>query len=220
MGNFSLMSIVILIVTFVGIVWFIRKRNIIWHASSNFNNIALGLCAILTLGWGAYTFDALNQRDKASAELKELQDRIKDTESTFFSIDVDVKHWEKGFYLLPVVVIKNSGTQPIHIKMDRESLTIKKVNVKDDKVKAVAVYHPNFYDIISSDSRIEHTPMYDVIVPISAERKINYVVNVSEPGLYYLTFRAKTINKEGVVEERIINNMPVIWFSSKYFLVE
>lgn len=220
MDSLNIMSIIIVILTIIGLIWFIRKRHVIWHSSSNFNNIALGLCAILTLGWGAYTFDALNQRDKASAELKELQDRIKGTESTFFSIDVTIKKWDKGFFILPVITVKNSGSQPIHIKMDRESVTIKKINVKEDKVKATAVFHPNFYDEISSDVKISHTPMYDVIVPISTERKINYVVNVNEPGLYYITFRAKTISENGTVEDKKVNKLPVIWFASKYFFVE
>lgn len=216
----SFMSMVIIALTFFGIVWFICKRNVIWTDHSNFNNISLGLCAILTLGWGAYTFDALNQRDKASAELKELQDRIKGTESTFFSISADVKHWQNGYYLLPVVTVKNSGTESIHIRMDSKSLTINKVNVRDDKIKSVSVYHPNFYDEISSDVNVPHTPMYDLIIPISAERKINYALNVNEPGLYYVTFRASTINKDGVVDDKKINKMPVIWFASKYIFVE
>lgn len=220
MGNFSIMSIIIIAITVIGLILFIWKHKAIWSASSEFNNVALGLCAILTLGWGAYTFDALNQRDKAAAELKELQDRIKGTESTFFSIDTVIKKWDEQLYLMPVVTVKNSGSQPIHIRMDTNSLTLKKITVQEDKVKATAVYHPNFYDDISLDKKIDHTPMYDVIIPISAERKINYIVNVKEPGLYYLTFRANTINEKGKVEEKTINNMPVIWFTSKYILVE
>ncbi|MDK2634823.1 hypothetical protein QMZ93_15940 [Pantoea stewartii subsp. indologenes] len=220
METLNIMSIIIVLLTVGGLFWFYKKRHIIWQDSSSFNNIALGLCAMLTLSWGAYTFDALNQRDKAAAELKELQERIKGTESTFFSIDVTIKKWDKGFYILPVITVKNSGTQPIHIKMDRESITIKKINVKEDKVKAVTVFHPNFYDEISSDAKIDHTPMYDVIVPISAERKINYAVNVNEPGLYYITFRAKTISENGTVEDKKVNKLPVIWFASKYFFVE
>lgn len=219
-ADMSIMSLLVIIFTLVGFIWFIWKRKAIWTGHDNFNNISLGLCAILTLAWGAYTFDALNQRDKAAAELKELQDRIKGTESTFFSINVDVKHWDKGYYLLPVVTVKNSGTEPIHIRMDQYSLTIKRVNVKGDKIKAVSVLHPNFYDEISSNVNIEHVPMYDLIIPISAERKISYAVDVQEPGLYYLTFRARTINEKGKIEQKIVNNMPVIWFASKYFFVE
>ncbi|MDP9768085.1 UNVERIFIED_ORG: hypothetical protein J2S99_001451 [Atlantibacter hermannii] len=214
------MSIIIILLTIIGIIWFCFKRHTVWTDHSNFNNVSLGLCAILTLGWGAYTFDALNQRDKASAELKELQDRIKGTESTFFSINMDVKKWQNGYYLLPVVTVKNSGTESIHIKMDASSLTIKRVTVRDDKVKAITSFHPNFYDEISGDASVPHTPMYDLIIPISAERKISYALYVDQPGLYYLTFRAKTVNEKGDVKTEKVKDMPVIWFASKYFLVE
>ncbi len=216
----SIMSLIILTLIIILLIWVVKERRVVWSDHSNFNNVSVGLCAILTLAWGAYTFDALNQRDKAAVELKELQDKIKGTESTFFSIDVKTEHWDNGYYLLPVVTVKNSGTNPIHIRMGKDSLTVKKVLVKDDKVKAVSSYHPKFYEVISNDDTVKHTPLYDMIIPISAERKINYALNVNEPGLYYLTFQASTINEKGTEETKEVNGMPVIWFASKYFFVQ
>lgn len=74
---------VLLALLVIVLVW--QARNI-WQNHSNFNNIAIALCAILTLVWGAYTFDALHQKDKAEAEYAELQQKIRNTESTFLTL--------------------------------------------------------------------------------------------------------------------------------------
>ncbi|WP_109400934.1 hypothetical protein [Proteus sp. TJ1640] len=219
-ADINLMSWFIFIVLIIIILVSAFFYKNIWEKHSNFNNIAIGACAILTLTWGAYTFDALNQKEKASIELQEIQKRIKNTESTFFSIEVNEARDCNGIYILPVITIRNNGTEPIHIGLDKESMTIQRVRVDNEKIIALSTYHPNFYEILSDDKNIKHTPMYDLIIPISAERKISYALRVKDPGLYYLTFRAKTIGENGDEEVKEKNGKPIIWFTSKYLYVK
>lgn len=216
----SIMSIVIIAILIFIIGLTVYYFRAIWNEHSNFSNITVGLCTIFTLLWGAYTFDALNQRDKAAAELQEIQERIKGTESTLFSINITEEKGNDGFYILPVVTIKNNGTEPIHIGLDKESLTIQSVKVVNDKIKALETYHPNFYEVISQDKKTDHTPMYDLIVPISAERSISYALYVKNPGLYYLTFKAKTVDKNGNEDVKVKNGKPIIWFTSRYVYIK
>lgn len=214
------MSIIVLVVLAIVFILMLFKHKYLWEKHSNFNNVVIGICTILTLAWGAYTFDALNQKEKASFELQEIQKRIKDTESTFFSIDVNEARDCNGIYILPVITVKNNGTEPIHIGLDKESMTIQRVRVDNEKIIALSTYHPNFYEILSDNKDIKHTPMYDLIIPISAERKISYALRVKDPGLYYLTFKAKTIGENGDEEVKEKNGKPIIWFTSKYLYVK
>ncbi len=177
-------SLVLLVIV---LAW--QARNI-WQNHSNFNNIAIALCAILTLVWGAYTFDALHQKDKAEAEYAELQQKIRNTESTFFDIDATFTKSSNGYYITPVVSIKNSGSEPIFIKLKNDSVSIRAIEVRGDKVKSIRAYTPNIYEEIASNTDEKNIPIYEWKVPISAERKLNYVAKVESPGMYFITFSA------------------------------
>ncbi|EPH0629742.1 hypothetical protein NF897_004068 [Klebsiella pneumoniae] len=178
---------VLLALLVIVLVW--QARNI-WQNHSNFNNIAIALCAILTLVWGAYTFDALHQKDKAEAEYAELQQKIRNTESTFFNIDATFTKSSDGYYITPVVTIKNSGSEPIYIKLKNDSVSIRAIEVRGDRVKSIKTYTPNIYEEIASNTNEKNIPIYDWKIPISAERKLNYVAKVESPGMYFITFSA------------------------------
>ncbi|EFN9189520.1 hypothetical protein D4A43_02030, partial [Escherichia coli] len=75
---------------FIACLLLILKFKDIYRTHDQFNNVVMSLCAVLTLVWGGYTFDVLHQRDKAEADLIELRNRIRNTESTFFNVDVNV----------------------------------------------------------------------------------------------------------------------------------
>ncbi|HHA2053544.1 hypothetical protein MXM72_08760 [Enterobacter roggenkampii] len=196
-----------------------QARNI-WRNHSNFNNIAIASCAILTLVWGVYTFDALHQKDKAEAEYSELQQKIRNTESTFFNIDATVIKTSDGYYITPVVSIKNSGSEPIYIKLNNNSISISLVEVSGDKVKSLKTYNPNIYEEIASSKKDKNIPIYDWKVPISAERKLNYVAKVDFPGMYFITFSAIETDANFNDKNKGINGKPMIWFVSKYIYVE
>ena len=201
------------------IVLFWQARNI-WQNHSNFNNIAIALCAILTLVWGAYTFDALHQKDKAEAEYAELQQKIRNTESTFFNIDATFTKSSDGYYITPVVTIKNSGSEPIYIKLKNDSVSIRAIEVRGDRVKSIKTYTPNIYEEIASNTNEKNIPIYDWKIPISAERKLNYVAKVESPGMYFITFSATETDSNFNEKNKDINGKPMIWFVSKYVYVK
>lgn len=199
------------------LVW--QARNI-WTNHSNFNNIAIAVCAILTLLWGAYTFDALHQKDKAEAEYAELQQKIRNTESTFFSIDAIFTKTSEGYFITPVINVKNSGSEPIFIKLDKYSVSINEIEVDGDKVRTLKTYRPNLYEEIASKNAGKNIPLYNWKIPIAAERKLNYVAKVDSAGMYFITFTATETDDEFREKNKMVNGKPMVWFASKYIYVE
>lgn len=233
---------IVLFVVLAVIIYF-RVRVVGWASrvipdQQAYNNVVMASCALATLIWGAYTFDALQQRSKAAAELEDLQKRLRDTESTLLSVSVGVSAASKGFYLTPVVTIKNVGTEALYLRLCKDSLSVSEVGYNfDGKVKAVNTLYPQFYQMISGDIKVPHSPIYDIRVPISSERSLNYFVPVKEEGIYYVTFSAFSAPKsdKGVafgndrcsfngvapaVSDEKVNGKDSIWFSSTYVVVK
>ncbi|WP_432462522.1 hypothetical protein [Citrobacter freundii] len=205
----------------------IIKFKEIYRTHDQFNNVVISICAILTLLWGGYTFDALHQRDKAEADLVELQNRIRNTEATFFNVDVKVVKVDSEFYIKPVVTIKNNSNERIYIKLTDKSLTVSHILSEGAKQVATEVFHPNYYEELAvidakddSGNRAKNIPMYDISVPISAERSLNYLVSTRKKGMYYVTFSAEAMNEDGSPVSKLINGKKSIWFSSSYVEVK
>ena len=196
-----------------------QARNI-WEKHSNFNNITIAICTILTLVWGAYTFDALHQKDKAEAEYQELQQKIRNTESTFFNITASFTKVNGGYFITPVVNIKNSGSEPIYIKLDKSSVSINAIEISGDRAKTIKSYYPKAYEEIASSPTDKNTPIYEWKIPISAERNLNYAVKVESAGMYFITFTAKETDANFKDINKEVNGKPMIWFASKYIYVE
>lgn len=201
-----------------------------------YNNIVIASCALLTLVWGAYTFDALEQRSKAVAELEVIQRQIKDTESTFLNVVVEQAKYEHGFYLTPVVTIKNTGNEAVYLRLCPDSMSVSFIDYNfDGKVMSQKTVSPNYYEVISSDSNKPNIPLYNVRIPVSSERSMSYFLPVKNPGVYYVTFSALSSSSE---KNEGLNNStkcsfkgaPVsgadakddsaIWFSSTYVIVK
>lgn len=217
----------ILIVLFVALGFFVLKFRDIYRTHDQFNNVVISLCAIFTILWGGYTFDALHQRDKAEADLLELTNRIKNTEATFFNVDVKVVKIDDVFYIKPVVTIKNSSNERIYVKLNKESLTVSRVASEGAKQAAMEIYHPNYYEELTllgskdeKGNKSENIPMYDISVPISAERSLTYLVSTKKSGMYYVTFSAQAMDENGSPISKLINGKKSIWFSSSYIEVK
>lgn len=185
--------------------------------ADDFNKVAVALGAILTVAWGFFTYGALEQRDKAKAELTELENRIKDTESTSFSVDAPVVKGDNFYYITPVVTIKNNSNKAIYIKLDNESLKITRVVAKDDNPIPLQSLAPKYYSSINKGG---NSPINEISVPISAERKISYLVSTNYPGMYYITFTASAMDDKGNLISKDYSGKPVKWFSSSYVYVK
>jgi len=218
---------VIIAVLSLALVSFIYKFRDIYRTHDQFNNVVISLCAVFTILWGGYTFDALHQRDKAEADLLELTNRIRNTETTFFDVNVKVVKIDNVFYINPIVKIKNSSNQRVYVKLNKESVTVSRVASEGEKQAALEIYHPNYYEELAllkskseSGDKAENIPMYDISVPISAERSLSYLVSTKKTGMYYVTFSAQAMDENGSPISKLINGKKSIWFSSSYIDVK
>ncbi|MBL0868458.1 hypothetical protein G5647_18700 [Pectobacterium carotovorum] len=186
-------------------------------SADDFNKIAVALGAIATIAWGFFTYGALEQRDKAKAELVDLENRIKDTESTSFVVDAPVIKGDDFFYITPSVTVKNNSKTAIYIKLDPDSLSVTRVVAKGDKPIPFETMNPVFYQNITKDGK---APISNITVPIGAERKLNYIVQTNYPGMYYITFTASAMDSSGNLINKTYDGKPVKWFSSSYIYVK
>ncbi|WP_039031173.1 hypothetical protein, partial [Leclercia adecarboxylata] len=188
-----------MILTIVGLIAFILICVISIHYISraysstrsvnadDFNKIALSFGAILTVAWGFFTYGALEQRDKAKAELTDLENRIKDTQSTSFSVTADIIKGKGFYYLTPTVTIKNSSNRAIYINLAPDSLKVTRVVAKGDATIFLDEMAPRYFSSITEKG---NAPINEVTVPIGAERKLSYIVSTNYPGMYYISFTA------------------------------
>ncbi|AZF17978.1 hypothetical protein [Pseudomonas sp. R3-18-08] len=200
-----------------------------------YNNFVIASCALATFVWGAYTFDALQQKDRAVAELADIQKRIRDTESTFLSVKVSVSKAPDGYYLTPVVTIKNSSNEAIYFKLCPDSLSVSKISYSfEGQARADKTIYPLFYERISDNPQVKNNPLYDLRVPISSDRDLSFFAAVKELGVYYITFSALSskdaapdINngdcsfntKKNIAGGSKINGKDSIWFASSYVII-
>ncbi len=200
-----------------------------------YNNFVIASCALATLIWGAYTFDALQQKDRAVAELADIQKRIRDTESTFLSVTTPVTEALDGYYLTPTVSIKNNSNEAIYFRLCPDSLSISKVSYSfEGQARADKILTPLFYEKISDNPKTKNSPIYDLRVPIASERNLNFFAAVKDPGVYYITFSALSSEdtssdtdtgncsfgeKKNIPENSKINGKDSIWFASTYILI-
>jgi len=181
-----------------------------------FNNATLAICAIVTIVWGVFTYGALHQRDIALSQLKEINKRIRSTETTFFDIKTNIIKGNGFFYINPTVNVKNSGSDVIYIGLDPDSLSVTRVIAKGDKIIPFESYHPKLYTQVTSSG---NAPIDKMIVPIGAERSLSYLISVDTPGMYYITFTATEMDRTGKLIHKEYDGTPMKWFSSSYIHV-
>lgn len=226
MGDVSMWITIIEVIAFmvasICLIHFIGVRYSANHSGGNpstddFNKIAVALGAIMTVAWGFFTYGALEQRDRAKVELLEIQNRIKDTESTFFSVTSTVVKGDDFYYLNPTVKIKNDSKRAIYIKLDVDSLVISRVVAKGDKIITIDKFNPMLFSAVNKDG---NTPITQVVVPVGAERDLNYLISTNYPGMYYITFTASAMDEDGNLIAKDYDGKPVKWFSSSYVYVK
>ncbi|MDM1843082.1 hypothetical protein LZ319_12855, partial [Serratia ureilytica] len=113
----------------------------------------------------------------------------------------------------PVVTIKNVGKEKILLKLDNNSLTIKKVKLSGDKIMAEETYNPSYYETVSSSVDESSKRLKLIEVPVDGERSIPYAVKVKNSGVYYITFSARPYFEEG---KREVDEHELVWFSAEY----
>jgi hypothetical protein len=172
--------------------------------------------------WTFITFDILHQRDKASAELKEIQDRIKGTNASNIQILPSSFNLEEGkFGLIVNVVIQNTGTKDVYIdwSKDETPLSVFKVHIENgDKLFFDKLFQPKIYAPFNREKNVkEHYKSLYLLV--GAKKELSFYVEVPETGMYYITFNAQTDEKLAK-EVKVNSGKTGEWFSSKYINIE
>ncbi|WES88939.1 hypothetical protein [Dickeya fangzhongdai] len=193
------------------IIWECVKKPFTAHQATY--NIIIALATAFTLVWGVITFNLLQQKEKAEADLNEIRTRIRNSESTTVKISSTTFEDDEGYYIYPVVIIKNNGKEKMVLSLETNSLTVNKIYLEGDKAIAEYTYHPPFFEIISDNEKKDSKQFTMVVVPVDGERMLTYALKVKEKGTYFISFSAGAyLNKD----KTTIDNHQLIWFASQY----
>ncbi|CAH7247906.1 conserved hypothetical protein [Vibrio chagasii] len=184
--------------------------------------IVISAAVIIGGVWALYTFDVLNQRDTAAAQLKEIQDRIKGTNASNIDIRPSTFELDNGNYGVIVnVSIQNTGTKDIFIDWSEleTPLAVYKIRMESgDKQFFETLFLPKIYAPFNvKKKKKEHYNSLYLLV--GAKKELSFYVEVPSTGMYYITFNAKP-DKKLNDDVKEVSGQTGEWFSSKYFRVE
>lgn len=182
--------------------------------------------------WTLYTFDVLRMKDnavqeltkaenelsKVKLELKDLQDKIDGTDSSYIEIKTHQFGYKNGKYGLIVnVLVQNTGTNDVDMTWKNSPLTIFHVETRSgDEQKLTDKLIPQIYDGISETG--EKYVLKNLYLFVGAKKELSFFVELPKPGLYYVLFKTKT---NGQVTQKLAKlNKNGVWFSSKYIYIK
>ncbi|EEB43912.1 hypothetical protein PROVALCAL_04078 [Providencia alcalifaciens DSM 30120] len=203
----------------------------LWDNHGQINNVFTGLhylflsIAILVGGvWVLYSFSALHsasnaeaQLEKTKEELKQIQQQIKDNNSS--SISIETTPLKSNMGIIINVTVKNNGKSPVSFDTSKTTVSVYKVEIDGENIKQTAKFEPRVYTTIDKSFKSNETKILPKVhVLIGAEKTLSYVVGIDSPGLYYITFRSvadKNFDKTGIDTEKSLE-----WFASTYVEIE
>jgi hypothetical protein len=204
--------------------------------ASAFQNFTVIFSIIGTGAWAIYTFDALNQREEAELRYKDLQNKIRDTESTTINISTNVinyspitKDHQKG--LIIEVNIVNKGSKKIEYDLTNNPLKVYKIEAQGDELGYTELLQPTLYSEVAplGQNNVLSTPLNKWISLTESSRSLSYFVTVEPDSLYYIVFSSPdTMKKEELTvidsDNEVDKTCTVIdeckWFVSKYVFTE
>lgn len=202
-----------------------RPIGFVFNKAENFHYLALTLAIIVGGVWTLYTFDVLNKKEnavqeleKTEKELKELQDKIDGTNSSYIQIQSQQFDFKEGkFGLIVNVLVQNTGTNDVDMTWDKSPLRIYKVESrKGDQQKLYNELIPQIYD--GFDSSGNKTALQNLYLFVGAKKELSFFVELEKQGLYYVRFLAETNGSVSNKMNELKKNG--VWFSSKYIYVE
>ncbi|MFD3240608.1 hypothetical protein ACE2AK_15780 [Rahnella perminowiae] len=196
-------------------VWVVIKKPFDAHQATY--NIIIATATAFTLIWGVITFNLLQQKEKAEADLNEIHTRIRNSESTTVNLKATFFEDDDGFYIYPVVTIKNNGKDKIVLSLDANALTVNKVFLEGDQAVAETTYHPSFFERISDNENEDSKQFQMIVVPVDGERTLPYALKVKDKGAYFISFSAGAYLDKDKVE---IDKHELVWFASQYINVK
>ncbi len=218
-----------------------RPFVFVFGKAETFHYLALTLAIVVGGTWTLYTFDVLQMKENAQSdlvtanedlkkvklELKDLQDKIDGTDSSYIQIqteqvnydkfDKSSKQMENKLGLIINVLVQNTGTNDVDMSWKKSPLRVFRVESRNgDEEKLHAPLIPRIYD--GHDSKGKKTALNNLYLFVGAKKELSFFVELNEPGLYYVMFKADTNGSVDKKMEEIGKNG--IWFSSKYIYVK
>ena len=177
--------------------------------------------------WAISTFNILNQRDIAQAQLTELKEKLKNVESSKIELSTEVVNYEginKDEHSKGVIVkikIVNVGNTPIEFDVSKSSVKIYQIEAQGVEMGYSKLYEPQ---IISELAEIggdsESTPLTSFVSLTSSERVLSYFAVLPKNRMYYIVFSTKPIElkNDGLTKCEELSGCK--WFVSKYIYLE
>lgn len=228
---YVLIAIFFIVVIFVIFVThsFAKKNTVeattkLSEVSTSLQNIAIVASILGSALWVIHTFDILQQKDKAQAELKEIQERIQNTESSNISLSTTVVNYlgydkkpnTKG--LIVDVKIKNQGKTKLTLDLSNSPLKIYQVEASGSQMGYTKLLEPvNYSKLAKLGSSDQSTKLDRLISLTSSEKTLSYFVTVESDKMYYIVFSSKALNIDNLKEE--CSDTVCNWFVSKYLFI-
>lgn len=180
-------------------------------------NIIIASATAFTLIWGVITFQLLQQKEKAEADLDEIRTRIRNSESTTVKISSTFYKDGGAYYIYPVVTIKNNGKDEMIISLDDNSLTVNKVYLEGDQALAENTYHPPLFEVISDNIEKDSKQFNMISIPVDGERSLTYALKVLDSGAYFISFKASAYLDK---DKKSVDNRQLVWFTSQFINIK
>jgi hypothetical protein len=180
-------------------------------------DIATILAVIAGGIWSLFTFNALRIRQKARAEVQELERKLKQQAVVDINIDANQLRLpgDRSLYVEIVVSIKNVGNRNTHLVSKDSPLILTEILWDGNKGnKQVEGEYYTFWGGL------------DYVLRVGICHKVPCVVRVENPGLYKIVFAVELSPEEldvaaeaGQEEIPSPDNQGIYWLEEKFFVV-
>ena len=155
------------------------------NVAAGIQSLVLSAAVVVGGAWSYYLFEVLSQRNRAQAELEDLRK---------ISLDLSIDASQTGKVsvgrrgLIIHVKAKNNGARYINLDLTQKPLIVSRVLAKKDgQLYAAETFSPESYRVLAND----WTDLtYWLGVPPGATKEVSYYVEITEPGIYMVSFRS------------------------------
>lgn len=169
--------------------------------ASGVQSIVFTLSIVVVGAWTIYTFDALNARDRAQAELTETQQRIRELGIVTVELSAQAERLpsNEDYYVRVTATIKNLGNRAMRLDLGERVVAATKVVHDGDTYRAVGpISRSGLITFIDVDQSAIGALAY-TLLDSEESQSLEFWLLVDGPGLYLVEFRALTT---GADEER------------------
>ncbi len=223
-GVFSAIVLVI-----VSVLYILKKFNTdsASTASVAVYHIVAAISIVVAGVWAFTSFDLLNQRDIAQAQLTELKEKLKNVESSKIELSTEVVNYtgvqtekeSKG--LIVKVKLVNVGNTPIEFDISKSALKIYQIEARGTEMGYSKLYEPEVIsELAQLGAKEESTPLTSFVSLTSSERVLSYFAVLPKDKMYYVVFSTKADNFKSDDVKKCESKSGCKWFVSNYLFLE